>query len=65
MTGIEELEKIAQKLGMGFQAELDDSQVDASLLSRLPLAFARKNLLLPLREENGRLLVATGNPAEL
>jgi len=65
MTGIEELEKIAQKLGMGFQAELDDSQVDASLLSRLPLAFARKNLLLPLREEKGRLLVATGNPAEL
>ena len=65
MTEIEELEKIAQKLGMGFQAELDDSQVDASLLSRLPLAFARKNLLLPLREENGRLLVATGNPAEL
>ena len=34
-------------------------------MTRLPLAFLRNNLLLPLKEEDGRLLVAVGNPANL
>src|SRR5689334_14828875 len=58
-------EKIAARLGLPFQAEIEDGQVDTALLARVPLAFARNNLLLPLREENGRLLVAVGNPADL
>jgi general secretion pathway protein E len=65
MTGTSELEKIAERLGIPFQAEIEDSRVDTALLARLPLSFVRNNLLLPLREENGRLLVAVGNPAGL
>lgn len=65
MTGTADLEKIAEKLALPFQAEIEDSRVDTTLLARLPLAFVRNNLLLPLREENGRLLVAVGNPADL
>jgi general secretion pathway protein E len=65
MTGTQDLEKIAERLGLPFQAEIDDSLVDTALLTRLPLAFVRNNLLLPLKEENGRLLVAVGNPADL
>jgi len=65
MTGTSDLEKIAERLGIPFQAEIEDSRVDTALLTRLPLAFVRNNLLLPLREENDRLLVAVGNPAGL
>ncbi len=65
MTDAMDQEKIAERLGLPFQAEIEDSQVDTALLTRLPLAFVRNNLLLPLKEENGRLLVAVGNPADL
>jgi general secretion pathway protein E len=65
MTGTVELEKIAARLGLSFQEEIADAQVDPALLKRLPLAFARNNMLLPLREEEGKLLVAVADPANL
>ncbi len=65
MSGTEELEIVARRLGFPFQAEIEEGRVDTVLLARLPLAFARNNLVLPLREEDGRLLAAIGNPADL
>ncbi|MCM2357229.1 MAG: type II secretion system ATPase GspE [Geobacteraceae bacterium] len=65
MTDTMELEKIALRLGLPFQEEIEDSRVDTLLLKRLPLAFARVNLLLPLRQEDGTLLVAMADPANL
>jgi general secretion pathway protein E len=65
MISKEEQEKIALRLGLRFQEEIDAAAVDGSLLARLPLSFARRNLLLPLGEDDGRLLVAAGNPAGL
>jgi general secretion pathway protein E len=65
MTETNTIETIASRLGIPFQSEISDSQADTSLLSRLPLAFARNNLLLPLREDAGTLLVATSDPANL
>jgi general secretion pathway protein E len=58
-------EELAARLGLSFQAELHDADIDATWLSRLPLTFAKTNLLLPLREEDGCLLVAMGNPVNL
>jgi general secretion pathway protein E len=65
MISNEEQEKIATRLGLSFQPEIEDHGVETSLLARLPLSFARKNLLLPLKEEEGRITVATGNPVNL
>ena len=65
MTATLDLEKVAERLGIPFQTEIEDSHVDTALLTRLPLSFVRNNLLLPLKVENGRLLVAVGNPADL
>jgi general secretion pathway protein E len=65
MTEASSLEAIATRLGIPFQSEIIDSEVDTSILARLPLAFARSNRLLPLREENGKLLVAASEPANL
>ncbi len=55
----------AERLGLPFLEEVDDARVDLGLLERLPLAFARAHLLLPLYEEEGRLVVAVGDPADL
>jgi general secretion pathway protein E len=57
--------ELAGRFGMAFQPELADGDIDSAWLTRLPLSFARGNLLLPLREEEGRLLVAVGDPANL
>jgi general secretion pathway protein E len=59
------IESIAKRLGLPFLEEIGDNQVDSALLAHLPLAFARNNLLLPLHEDEGKLLVASGNPANL
>ena len=65
MISATDMESLAARLGLPFIARIDDSGVDTALLGRLPLAFARMNLILPLREEDGRLLVAAGDPTNL
>ncbi len=65
MTEPSHIESIASRLGLPFQDEINDSQVDTALLAQLPLTFARNNLLLPLHERDGKILVATGNPTDL
>jgi general secretion pathway protein E len=65
MTETSHIESIASRLGLPFQDEINDSQVDMTLLGHLPLSFARNNLLLPLHEKDGKLLVAAGDPANL
>ncbi|HWI41012.1 MAG TPA: type II secretion system ATPase GspE [Verrucomicrobiae bacterium] len=59
------IEQAAERLGIPFRSEIADSEVDLSFLGRLPLPFARNNLVLPLREEEGRLTVASGDPLNL
>jgi general secretion pathway protein E len=60
-----DLEQIAGRLGMDYLPGLGDAAIDSGWLARLPISFARGNLLLPLREEEGTLLVAVGNPTNL
>jgi general secretion pathway protein E len=62
MTPNPELKRKAVQLGLPFQEEIEEAQVDLRFLKRLPLAFARNHLLMPLREERGRLLVAMAEP---
>src|SRR6185369_8644684 len=52
-------------MGLPFQAEIHDANTDATWLSRIPLSFAKTNLLLPLHDEDGILLVAMGDPTNL
>ena len=63
MTISADMETVAARLGIPYQSEVEDAQVDPVLLGRLPLAFARNNLILPLSEEEGSLTVASANPA--
>jgi len=62
----DELKEIAGRLGIMCQSEITASgDVDTILLAKVPLAFARANLLLPLTEQDGAVRVAIGSPAAL
>jgi len=61
----EELESTARRLGISCQTEIGGDGVDPGLLSRVPLSFARANLTLPLREQDGTIRVAIATPAAL
>ena len=64
MTTAADMETVASRLGIPFRPAVEDAEVDPALLSRLPLAFARNHLVLPLREEEGFLTVASAAPAD-
>jgi len=64
-TPPEELYVIAQRLGIDCRSEITAGDVDGSLLAKVPLSFARNNLLLPLAEQDGTVRIAIGNPTAL
>ncbi|MBI5816331.1 MAG: type II secretion system ATPase GspE [Nitrospinae bacterium] len=53
---------IADELGLGWIEAVDVKSLDPELVARTPFQFARDNILLPLKLEEGRLVVATGRP---
>ena len=61
----DELGATAGKLGINFQLEIQTDEVDTGLLNRLPLAFARSNSILPLREVDGVIRVAVSSASGL
>ncbi|HOP40089.1 MAG TPA: type II secretion system ATPase GspE [Geobacteraceae bacterium] len=65
MTSPQEIEALAARLGLPFAEKIEVDKVEAVLLERVPLAFARANQILPLAVNDDRLLVVTGNPANL
>src|SRR5688500_10937033 len=52
----------AEHLGLSYWKELPESAFDTALMVQVPLAFARQHKLIPVRSEDGMVLVATSNP---
>lgn len=48
-----------------FIAHIDTEEVDRRLLERIPIGFAKKFELLPIKRDNGHVVVATSNPLNL
>jgi len=48
-----------------FTDRLDPASVDAELLERVPMQFARRNVLLPLRRDGAAVVVAVADPRAL
>ncbi|HJV35608.1 type II secretion system ATPase GspE [Geomonas sp.] len=65
MPEIINIQEVASRLGLPFQTEIDDSKVDSGLVGKLPLNFARNNLILPLHEEESGIVAASADPANL
>jgi general secretion pathway protein E len=52
----------AAEYGLPYVPRLATGDVDAELLATLPMQFARRNLVLPLRREGDELVVAISDP---
>lgn len=61
----EELEALAEELGMPFYETVDIDDIDHDVIAKTPFQFARNNLTLPVKLEDGKLLVITAHPAAI
>ncbi len=59
-TEAEVLTALGAQLGLPFLKEL--GEVDRELALKLPITYAKKAVALPLRRENGQVMVATSEP---
>ncbi len=56
------LEALAEQLHLPFVRQVSTSDLDRALLAKVPIAFAKRYELLPLREVDGAVQVATSQP---
>ena len=63
--GMDQTRELAARLGIGCCEEIPVAEIDQQLLGQVSLPFARSNGLLPLRQDDGRVLVAVSGPASL
>ena len=54
-----------QQLGMPYWKELPESEFDVSLMTQIPLPFARQHKLVPIRKQDGIVLVAMSQALNL
>jgi general secretion pathway protein E len=59
------LQAQAQRLGLACWRELPESEFDLTLMRQVPLAFARQHKLVPVRRQDGHILVAMSDPLDL
>jgi general secretion pathway protein E len=59
------LQAQGQQLGMPYWKELPESEFDASLMTQIPLQFARQHKLVPIRKQDGIVLVAMSQALNL
>src|ERR1700683_893617 len=54
---------LAQKYRLPFEPKIDEHALDTSLVSRVPINYAKKNRLLPLAMHQGAVVVAIADPS--
>jgi general secretion pathway protein E len=54
---------LAQEYWLPFQAHLDEHTLDASLVAKVPINYARKNRLLPIGSDGATVTVAIADPS--
>src|SRR5215468_3275449 len=59
------LQAQGQQLGMLYWKELPESEFDVSLMAQIPLQFARQHKLVPIRKQDGMVLVAMSQALHL
>ncbi|HSN04729.1 MAG TPA: type II secretion system ATPase GspE [Nitrospira sp.] len=58
------LEALALQFELPWMPRLETAEIDHALIKRVPIGFARRYRVLPLREEHGAIVVATSDPLE-
>ncbi|MCZ7530927.1 MAG: ATPase, T2SS/T4P/T4SS family [Acidimicrobiia bacterium] len=64
ITEIDLMRTLAQQVGLDF-VDLNDYSIDASVVSRIPEALARRYQALPVRFENDELVVVMSDPSNV
>ena len=59
------LQAQSQQLGLPYWKALPAHEFDVTLMTKIPLAFARRHALVPIRMEHGAALVATSRPLDV
>jgi general secretion pathway protein E len=59
------LQAQGQQLGMPYWKELPESEFDVSLMTQIPLQFARQHKLVPIRKQDGIVIVAMSQALQL
>ncbi len=62
ITHRELMEALAHQLGLPYLDHIDPSGIDPEILSQLSVPFLLRHKIVPARQENGRLLIATCDP---
>ncbi|HUB10032.1 MAG TPA: type II secretion system ATPase GspE [Myxococcales bacterium] len=60
----EVLRALAIQLDLPFSAKLSIDEITPDLIEKLPINFAKQAKLLPLRQEGGAIVLATGDPLD-
>ncbi len=63
VTEEEVLKALGAQLGLAYLS--DPGEIDSELALKLPISYAKKALVLPLRRDNGTILAATSEPLNL
>ncbi|MBI4412375.1 MAG: type II secretion system ATPase GspE [Deltaproteobacteria bacterium] len=50
------------QMGIPYVAEIAPDQIPTDLISKVPINFAKKNEILPIRKEDGHIVVAMADP---
>lgn len=61
----EVLEALSLQFHVPYLSDLQPSQIDSTLLSKIPIGFAKRYELIPIRRERNGVLVAMANPLQL
>jgi general secretion pathway protein E len=59
------LEALAVQLDLAWMPHLDVSQIDRTLTAQVPIAFARRYRVLPVRREGAHIVVAICDPLDI
>ena len=58
------LEGLAIQFGLSWMPQMESATVDRELIKKVPIAFCRRYRVLPLRHDDGVILVASTDPLE-
>ncbi len=58
-------EALSLQMGIPYLPTLEAKDIDTNLIEKVPIGFAKQYELIPVKREDGKVLVATSNPMNL
>ncbi|MDP2599123.1 MAG: type II secretion system ATPase GspE [Deltaproteobacteria bacterium] len=56
------LKALSFQLGFPYESRIDVESIDTGLIEKLPINYAKDNEVLPLKKENGSIIIAMADP---